>query len=56
MLYGIRRDLQEQLVATDAAAALCAVRTEMVSLLHAPPGGAAGERFLPREKYAALVT
>ena len=54
MLYGIRRDLQQQPGARRLAhARLHSLRHGVVSLLHAPAGRAPGERLLHRQKHAA---
>ena len=54
MLYGIRRDLQTSLVADGyRRPRLRAVRQAMVSVFHAPPRRAAGERRLRAARHSA---
>ena len=54
MLYGVRRDLQERLVADGwRGPRLRAVRQRLVPVLHAPACGATGERGVRAPERAA---
>ena len=56
MLYGVRRDLQQQLVREGLwFARVHSIRVGVVSILHAPPGRAPGECAVHREKSVPAV-
>ncbi len=57
MLYGIRRDLQKRIVDLGYTfAPLRALRDRMVSVFHAPAGGASGERPVPGTQSVPLIS